>query len=329
MRLACLSFLLCLAGFLAAPGVCARQAAVGASPYSVVVPVADTSDGQRDGAIGTALAQVLARLAGGQDLRTRPGYAEALKGASGLVQQYQYQRSGNALALQVVFDPDAVRRTLEQLGVGAVAAKPPVLAVVYGADGQPLGAEALQPLAQALSARGSTLLTADPAALPDPARLAAADPAALAAVGERYHTGLILIGHLKGARAEWTLVSGGQPQQWSSQAASQTALLAEAGNALADHLGSRLNVIGSAPSNVTLWVGGLDSALDYAGFLAMLRANPAVRQIATTTASEQGMLFSLQTSVPAPGFVAGLTLGGRLIQAQDHAGADAGLRWLH
>jgi hypothetical protein len=80
------------------------------SPYSVIVPVNDISAAQRDIAFTSALGQVLTRVAGGQDLRSNAGYADALKNAGSLVQKYQYQRAATGISLQVDFEPGTVRR---------------------------------------------------------------------------------------------------------------------------------------------------------------------------------------------------------------------------
>ncbi|TAL93526.1 MAG: DUF2066 domain-containing protein [Rhodanobacter sp.] len=89
------------------------------SPYAVTVPVADTSDAQRSQAFATALGQVMTRVAGGQDLRSNPGYAEALGSATSLVQKFQYQRAASGLVLDVDFAPASVRRLVARLGVAA------------------------------------------------------------------------------------------------------------------------------------------------------------------------------------------------------------------
>ena len=305
------------------------QGQVPASPYAVVVPVTDTSEAQRDQAFGTALGQVLERVAGGQDLRDKPGYDDALKGAPGLVQQFQYQRAGSGIVLQVNFDPGAVRQLITQLGVPAAGVKPPVLALVHGSDGSLLGKDALAALARAAAARGYTLTYPDPSQPPDAAAVARADAAALAQVAQRYHTGLILVGTLKGGSADWTLVSGGKAQPWNDQAVSQDALFADAGNALADHLGSQLNVIGASISSGTLWVSKVDSAQAYANLLAMLQANPAVREVSTQAAQDDGFLLAIKASMPPAALAASLAAGGRVIQGAPHTGADASLQWLH
>src|SRR6185437_3587692 len=70
------------------------RAQTAGSPYSVIVPVT-----------------------GGQDLRSNPGYAEALGSASSLVQKFQYQRAATGLVLEVDFAPSSVRRLVAKLGV--------------------------------------------------------------------------------------------------------------------------------------------------------------------------------------------------------------------
>lgn len=90
-----------------------------ASPYTVTVPVAGTSDDQRNAAIAGALGQVLRQVA--------PGFTpspDVLAQASGYVRDFRYQRaaSGNGLQLQVDFDPGAVGRLVAANQGGAVAA---------------------------------------------------------------------------------------------------------------------------------------------------------------------------------------------------------------
>ena len=305
------------------------RAQVAASPYSVVVPVADTSDVQRDQAFATALGQVLTRIAGGQDLRSNAGYADALGKAGSMVQKFQYQRAATGLILDVEFEPGSVRRLVSKLGVQSAGIKPPVLLLVQGSDGRLLDQAALASLASAAAARGTNVVYPD-GNPPDPAKVAATDPAALVAVNQQYHTGLVLLGKLRDGGADWTLVSGGQPQRWSDQGASADALLGDAGNGLVDRLGKQLNVIGAGPSEGKLWVSGLDSAMDYANLVAILQDDPTVKQVQTLGAQNSGVLLYVKASVPISGLAANLAAGGRLLlQGEPHPGADANLRWLH
>ncbi len=85
-----------LAFLLLALALFAGNAMAQAPLYTVTVPVADTSAAVRDQAFANGLTQVLARASNGADPRGKPGYADALKQPGGLVQQYQYSRTGGA-----------------------------------------------------------------------------------------------------------------------------------------------------------------------------------------------------------------------------------------
>lgn len=301
------------------------------SPYTVTVPVNDTSEAQRDEAFGVALSQVLARTAGGQDLRSKPGYADALKGAPGIVQQYQYQRgtAGAGMSLQVTFDQGAVQRAIAQMGVAGTAGKPPVLLLVRDEDGSVLTKDALAPLAQTMVSRGYNAVLADPGKTAETPTVASADPEQMFNLARQYKTGLVLLGQLHGDSADWNLVSGGPQQRWSGTGTSATALFTDAGNALADRLGKQLNVIGSGNIDGKLWVSGVNSAMDYANLLATLRADPMVRQVVTLSAQGDGMMLGMKTGLPLNALANNLAAGGRLLQADAHTGADASLRWVH
>ncbi|WP_225563038.1 DUF2066 domain-containing protein [Rhodanobacter sp. DHG33] len=301
-----------------------------ASPYSVTVPVTDTSDAQRGDAFASALSQVLARVAGGQDLRGKPGYDDALKNAAALVLHFQYARAATGMSLSVDFEPGAVRHLVTQLGVvDSVSGKPPVLLMVRGSDGQLMDKAALASLASAAAARGYDVAYADPANAPDPAKVDAADPATLAAINQQYHTGLVLLGSLHNGSADWTLVSGGKSQRWNDKAATEDTLMANAGNGVVDRLGRQLNVIGSTVNDERLWVSGLASAMDYANVLNLLRNDPSVRSVATLGADNDGMLFEVKSVMPADALTANLAASGRLIRGDAHPDTDASLRWLH
>jgi len=328
MRWSCLLLVALLLGGALPPRA---HADVDPSAYSVVVPVPDTSDAQRDDAFAAALAQVLARVAGGQDLRSKPGYDDALKGASAMVQKFQYQREGDGISLQVDFAPSAVQRVVAQLGFADVGAKPPVLLLVQGSDGALFDRAALGSLAAAATAQGVDVTYPQAGDSPDAAKLAAADPQALAQLDQRYHTGLVLLGRLHGGTADWTLVMGGQAQRWSGQGTGKTEdqLLADAGAGVAARVNSQLNVVGAGLSDGKFWVDGLHSAMDYANLLAVLRADPAVREVDTLAAQDDGVLLHVQAALPLSGLAANLAANGRvLLQSQAHGGADVTLRWI-
>lgn len=298
--------------------------------YSVVVPVPDTSQAQRDEAFATALGQVLTRVAGGQDVRSNNGYADAISSASAIVRKFQYQRAADGMRLQVDFEPAAVRRLVAQLGVASVGVKPPLLLLVQGTDGAWLDRAALAPMAEAITARGSNVVYPQAGYSTDAASLAAGDPDALAAVNQRYHTGLVLLGQLQAGGAQWTLLTGGQVQRWSVSDSTEDALLAAAGVSAVERVGRQLNIVGASVSEGSIWVDGLHSALDYANLLAVLRADPAVREASTFGAQDDGVLLRVKATLPLRGLAANLAAGGRvLLQSRAHPGADVTLRWIH
>lgn len=302
------------------------------SPYTVVVPVPDVSDTQRSQAFSTALGQVMARVAGGQDLSNKPGYADAIQNAGGIVKQFQYQRdAGNppSLTLSVSFDEGAVQRLVTQMGAATAGVKPPLLLVVKGADGNLLGKDDLGTLSDAVSRHGYQVSVADPSKLPDLGKLENADPAALSAIARLYQTGLVLIGELHAKTADWTLVSGGQAQHWSNQGDNEDSMFADAGKGATDRLSQSLNVIGTTNVDGKLWVSGLHSAMDYANLLATLRADPTVQKVSTLGGQDDGVLLEIKAGAPLDGLAANLTAGGRMMQGSSHDGADVSLRWLH
>ncbi|GLQ88888.1 DUF2066 domain-containing protein [Dyella flagellata] len=302
------------------------------SPYSVVVPVPDTSAAQRSQAFQSALGQVLVRVSGGQDLSSKAGYAEAMQNAAGIVKQFQYQADGGnppTFTLNVSFDQGAVQRLVTQLGATAAGVKPPLLLVVKAGDGHLLGKDDLAALTVEINKRGYQVSYADPSQLPDLDKLSSADPAALSGTSRLYHTGLVLIGDLHADGADWTLVSGGQPQHWSAQGNDQNGLFADAGKSAADRLGQALNVIATGDVSGKLWVSGLHSAMDYANLLATLRADPSVRSVYTEGAQDDGVLLSVKAGMPLASLVTNLAAGGRVMEGSSHDGADASLRWLH
>jgi uncharacterized protein len=302
------------------------------SPYNVVVPVTDVSDAQRSQAFSTALGQVLARVSGGQDLSSKPGYADAVQNAGGIVKQFQYQRGeGNppSLNLSVTFDQGAVQRLITQMGATTAGVKPPLLLVVKGADGKVLGKDDLGVLGDSVSKHGYQVAYADPSQLPDLGQLESADPAALSAITRLYHTGLVLVGELKAGGADWTLISGGQAQHWSAQGSNEDSMFADAGKGATDRLGQTLNAISTGAVDGKLWVSGLHSAMDYADLLALLRADPSVQKVSTLGGQDDGVLLAIKADAPLDGLAANLTAGGRLMQGESHDGADFSLRWLH
>ncbi|NID17027.1 DUF2066 domain-containing protein [Luteibacter yeojuensis] len=302
------------------------------SIYTVTVPVADTSAAVRDQAFATGLTQVLARASNGADPRGKPGYADAMKQPGGLVQQYQYARTGGAngapLSLEIVFDPGAVRRVLAVGDASAAAPKAPVLVVARDASGKLLGQEDLAPLAQTADTRGYQIVVPKGDTVPDPAALAAGDPAAVASAARQYNTAVVLVGKIGDDQTDWTLVSAGRTSSWKDSGEARAALLTNGANAMADKLDRQFASTQGGSTSGTVWVAGLRSAADYAGLLSTFQNDPSVKSIAPVAATPDGVLFDVSAAAPLARLVAGYAAGGHILAANGHDGADLAVRWV-
>lgn len=301
--------------------------------YTVTVPVADTSAAVRDQAFSNGLTQVLARATNGADPRNKPGYAEAMKSPGGLVQQYQYSRTGGAngapLSLEIVFDPGAIRRVLA-VGDAAVAApKPPLLVVIHDAAGKPLGAQDVTSLAQMADTRGYQVVTPRADAPVDADALAKGDTAAMATVTRQYNTGTVLIGRLNADQTvDWTLLAGGRSSDWKDSGEARPALLTNGANAVADKLDRQFAAAQGGSTSGKVWVTGLHSANDYAGLLSTFQNDPAVKSVVPVGATADGVMLNVSAGAPLARLVAGYASGGHVLQAAAHDGADLAVRWV-
>lgn len=120
--------LLCLCVLAVSPGVLAQAApsSTGVAPapapvdpYATTVPVAGTSDDQRNAAIAAAFTQVLQQVS--------PGFVpspDLLAKAPGFVRDARYRRaaSGSGLELQVTFDQGAIDRVVASAPAAATPA---------------------------------------------------------------------------------------------------------------------------------------------------------------------------------------------------------------
>jgi hypothetical protein len=64
--------------------------------------------------------------------------------------------------------------------------------------------------------------------------------------------------------------------------------------------------------------------------LAALRADPAVRDVTTAGAHDDGVWLDVKATLPMRGLAANLAATGRVrVQGDAHPGADVTLRWVH
>jgi hypothetical protein len=311
---------------------CLGTAAAQTAMYTVTVPVSDTSAAVRDQAFATGLTQVLARASNGADPRSKPGYADAMKQPGGLVQQYQYARTGGAngapLSLDIVFDPGAIRRVLAVGDAAAAAPKAPVLVIAHDANGKLMGQQDLLPLSQMADNRGYQIVVPKPGATLDASAIAGGDTTAIATVARQYNTGVILVGKVGAGQTDWTLVSAGRTSSWKDSGEAPATLLTNGANAMADKLDRQFTSTQGGSSSGKVWVSGLRSAADYAGLLSTLQNDPAIKSVAPVAATADGVLLNVSANAPLARLIAGYASGGHVLAADAHEGADLAVRWI-
>jgi uncharacterized protein len=302
------------------------------SPYSVTVPVNDTAATSRDEAIAAALTQVLTRANGGQDPRSKSGYADAMKQPGALVQQYQYKKGqpGAApLMLEVSFDPAAIRRASGAADPTAGGTANTLLVIVRNGQGQLMDPDALTPLAQAAQARGYQAVFPSAEGLPPASSVSSADPDTLAALTAKYRTGLILQGRVEHGNADWTMLTGGKAQAWQDSGEADDALLANGANGAGDRIDRQLGANSSVGNSASVWVSGLKSAGDFAGLMGALHEDPSIRSAVPAQADGDGILLQVKGNGSLRALASGVGASGHLLVARDsHAGATINLRWI-
>lgn len=322
---------LLLAVLLAMPVLVAHAALPGATLYHATVPVADAGAAARGQAIAQAAASVLVKLSGDPRITANPAVATALQNATALVANYRYlPGGGNALLLDVGFDPQALLGLARQLALPVwPAPRPPVL-VLATINGQPLDASGLAAMQVAGDVRGIRFIVPGASGAPAADALAAATPQAMDALARDYATGIALVGRVQGNQGQWTLVIGERTQSWQSAGGSSGAALVAAANAAADRLVARFAAAPAAPGGAPgrLWVGDLRSAQDYAALMALLRRDPRIRSVQPLQAQGDSLLLALQLDAPLATVAADLSAGGHLVTAPAQPAADVALDWV-
>lgn len=114
-----------LSAFLA---VSASHVAVAQGFYSASVAVADRTEGALSGAASMALAKVLTRVSGDEEVAALPAAAAAIKDARNRLSLYTYQDVDGDLMLLAQFDSGVVKTILRQAGATFWSeSRPPVL----------------------------------------------------------------------------------------------------------------------------------------------------------------------------------------------------------
>jgi hypothetical protein len=289
--------------------------AASAGLFESEVVVSNQSPAERSKAFRAALAEVLVRVAGGNNVLASEPARQLLEDPAKLVQQYRYytryDRQPPELVLWVRFDEAGIRGGLQQQGLSywgkerpdtlvwlAVEDRGRRYVVAAGDD-----SDVRQQIEAAARQRGVPIVfpLMD---LEDQARARFSDIWGgffdnVLQASERYNPQAVLIGRLNrsvsgGWSSRWHLQVGGKPTSWTDSR-NDLALLSQQGiNDTADILASQFAVATGGSDRVMIEIDGVDSLADYARINAYLGALTSVADMQLIEVKGSSLQYSLQ-----------------------------------
>ena len=261
--------------------------------YTAQVRAEDRGD--LEAALGQAMRAMLVRLTGARRLEDSPGVIEALANPERFVQQYLFE-SGDGRGLTVKFDPGAVDRLVEQLGLGRWSRVRPRVIVwlaVEDEGGRKSFVDSASPAAAAIEGpaheRGIPFILPlfdieDRMTLPvstlwggfqEPIQRASRRYAADAVLTGRVHRGETGLW-----KARWTLF-GDLEQEFRTSRESLAETVAEGMHEVADRFAARFAMRGAAAasSRASIAVEGVERVEDYARLLRYLSSIDIVETV--------------------------------------------------
>jgi hypothetical protein len=290
--------------------------------FDAEVEVPNQTAGVRSRALGTALQEVLVRVAGQDAVLQTAAAKQLLASPDTLVQQYRYFNEPGSepplLKLWVRFDGDAIRKSLQQQGQSYWGSERPDTLVWLAVEDRGKrylvsaddGSDVQQQIALAAKQRGLPILfpLMD---LEDQSQVRFSDiwggffENVMAASG-RYNPQAVLIGRLNrspsgGWSSRWHLQVAGKPYAWSDSREQLEKLAQQGIDDAADRLASRFAVVhsGGDLDSVRISVSGVDSLNDYARLSAYLKGLTAVvdMQVAQVAGAEIDYTLKLNGSL--------------------------------
>jgi hypothetical protein len=281
----------------------------------VVVP--NQSPAARSGAFHTALAEVLVRVAGRNDVLASEPARALLEDPASLVQQYRYYTRPDSqppvLLLRVRFDEASVRNGLQQKGLSywgkerpdtlvwlAVEDRGRRYVVAAGDD-----SDVRQQIELAARQRGVPIVL-PLMDLEDQSRARFTDIWGgffdnVLQASERYGPQAVLIGRLNrsvsgGWSSRWHLQVGATPSAWSDSRSDLASLSQQGIDDAADIMASQFAVASGNAGNggVTIEISGVDSLADYARINTYLASLTSVAGMQLVQVNGPSLTYKLQ-----------------------------------
>lgn len=315
-----------------------RAAATG--PYEVEVAVRNQTDGERNGAFGRALAQVLTKTTGDRGAAQRPGVRDELGKARSFVAGYDYRQDEGVSAtgapsfqttLVVRFKRADVDALIGMLGLPVWPQPRPKpvlwLAIDDGSGPRLVGlgqANAARAALDQAKARGFALgLPAGTAAeQASVGAIARGDTTAIAQLSRRYSPPMQLLGKLYrgggGWVADWVFVDKGKTlSTWTTSHADARRVMAGGADGAADALFKRYakGASGGPPGRYRVRVLGVDSVDDYLRLVGYLDGVSIVKRVQPVLATPGTLELDLELATGITGFARLVDRGGVLSSA--------------
>ena len=302
-----------------------RAAASGA--YEAEVAVRNQTDGERNGAFGRALAQVLASVTGDRGAAQQPGVRDELSKARAYVASYDYRQDEGFSAngaptfqttLVVRFKRDEVDGLVQMLGLPSWPLPRPKPVLWLGIDDGkgprlvPLGqVNAARAVLDQAKQRGYALglpsgSTAEQAAV---GAIWRGDTAAIASLSKRYSPPMQLVGKLQrdgaGWVADWIFVDKGKVlSKWQTKHPDARRAMAGGADGAADALFRRYAKAGSGgpPGRYRVRILGIDNADDYLRLAGYLDGVSLVKRVTPVSATPDVLELDLDLATGIANF---------------------------
>ena len=291
-------------------------------------------------ALARAMRAMLVRLTGSRNPEESPGVREAFATPERFVQQYLFE-SGDGHGLTVTFDPGAVDRLVEQLGLGRWSRVRPRVIVWLAVEderGRKSYVDSASPVAAAID--GPARERGMPFILPlfdieDRMTLPLftlwggfAEP--IQRASRRYSADAILAGRAwRGGtglwKARWTLF-GDLTREFRTSGESPEAAVAEGMHAVADRFAARFAMRGAtaASTRVPITVDGVERLEDYGRLLRYLASIDIVETVQVERVESSRVRFVLEAKGGQPALAELIALGRTLVPAAGGPDRDAG-----
>lgn len=305
--------------------------------YQGVLPVTSQSSMERNQLADEALAQVLIKVSGNNDILDNPQVKARLNSAGRLMQEFSYAPApslpGNTkpYVLQLNFDPDGINKILRDSGAPIWGQNRPLLLIWLTYDiphhtTEIIGADSGNPVSVVL--KQSTDRRGVPVMFPamdvqDLEQVSVNDVSMmnlpkLISAAKRYASDAILIGHIQqdanGYATQWKLIMGNDQWGWNITGKNVPDILKALADHIADTLAGRYATViaNTVQSHFTLKITGVAEADDFVQVMNYIKHLTPVSDVELDQISGSDMVLKVSLRGTPDSFMQALSVGQKL-----------------